>query len=146
LDIHIHVPEGATPKDGPSAGITMATCLVSALAGVPVRRDIAMTGEITLRGRILPIGGLKEKVLAAHRGLVTEIILPGENKKDLKDIPKTIAKSMTFHCVDSVDDVLRLALKVDDPDAFFREPAEADEDLEPPPSSDPTQDESATLN
>jgi len=148
-DIHIHVPEGATPKDGPSAGITMATCLVSALAGIPVRRDIAMTGEITLRGRVLPIGGLKEKVLAAHRGLVTEIILPAENEKDLKDIPKAIAKEMTFHPVDSVDDVLRLALKLDDPDAFFRPDTDtpADDDLNPPPAAgEPGQDEPARLN
>ncbi|MBW2703293.1 MAG: endopeptidase La [Deltaproteobacteria bacterium] len=119
-DIHIHVPEGATPKDGPSAGITMATSLVSAFLGVPVRRELAMTGEITLRGRVLPIGGLKEKVLAAHRGKVTDIILPEENRKDLRDIPKTVAKAMNFHLVSSVDEVLKLALKLEDPDKLFR--------------------------
>ena len=140
-DVHIHVPEGATPKDGPSAGITMATALVSALAGVPVRRDVAMTGEITLRGRILPIGGLKEKVIAAHRGKVTTIIIPEENEKDMKDIPKAITKSLTFHTVCHMDEVLRLALKVEDPDEFFKkapleDTCELDDEIKPPPAAD----------
>ncbi len=146
-DIHVHVPEGATPKDGPSAGITMATCLVSALLGIPVRRDIAMTGEITLRGRVLPIGGLKEKVLAAHRGMVTEVIIPEENQKDLKDIPKVIANAMTFHPVSHVDQVLRLALRLDDPDSFFTDPVSTeDEHLQQSSSEEPPLDESATVN
>ena len=146
-DIHVHVPEGATPKDGPSAGITMVTCLVSALLGIPVRRDIAMTGEITLRGRVLPIGGLKEKVLAAQRGMVKEVIIPEENQKDLKDIPKVIANAMTFHTVSHVDQVLRLALRLDDPDSFFSEPKEVVDDNMPQTSSEePPMDEPATVN
>ena len=96
LDIHIHIPEGAIPKDGPSAGISMCTSIVSALTRRPVHRNIAMTGEITLRGRVLPIGGLKEKILAAHRGGIKKIILPKENEKDLKDIPESIAKQINF--------------------------------------------------
>ncbi len=118
-DIHIHVPEGATPKDGPSAGITMATSLVSALAGVPVRHDVAMTGEITLRGRVLPIGGLKEKILAAHRGKIHTVIIPEENEKELRDVPAPIRKAMVFHTVAHMDDVLKLALKLDNPEKFF---------------------------
>jgi ATP-dependent Lon protease len=118
-DIHIHVPEGATPKDGPSAGITMATSLVSALAGVPVRHDVAMTGEITLRGRVLPIGGLKEKILAAHRGKVHTVIIPEENEKELRDVPAAIRKAMVFHTVAHMDDVLRIALKLEHPEKFF---------------------------
>jgi ATP-dependent Lon protease len=110
MDIHIHVPEGAIPKDGPSAGITLATALVSALTKVPVRRDVAMTGEITLRGRVFPIGGIKEKLLAAHRIGVTTIILPRENEKDLTDIPKVILDAMTVELVDHIDEVLKIAL------------------------------------
>ncbi len=109
-DIHIHVPEGATPKDGPSAGIAMCTALVSALTRIPVRRDVAMTGEITLRGRVLPIGGLKEKLLAAHRGGLKTIIIPEENKKDLVEIPKNITGSLDIHAVRWIDEVLDLAL------------------------------------
>ena len=111
LDIHLHVPEGAIPKDGPSAGITIATSIVSALTKIPVRCDIAMTGEITLRGKVLPIGGLKEKLLAAHRHGIHIALLPRENEKDLPDVPEPVRKDMTLHLVDSMDEVLRLALE-----------------------------------
>lgn len=110
-DIHIHVPEGAVPKDGPSAGITMATAVVSALTGKAVRSDIAMTGEITLRGRVLPIGGLREKVLAALRADISDIIIPLDNEKDLGDIPPEIRRRISFHLVDNMDKVLELALR-----------------------------------
>lgn len=111
LDIHIHVPEGATPKDGPSAGIAMCTALVSALTKVPVRSEVAMTGEITLRGRVLPIGGLKEKLLAAHRGGISVVIIPEENKKDLADIPANVTQSLSIHPVKWIDQVLDIALE-----------------------------------
>lgn len=111
LDIHLHVPEGAIPKDGPSAGITIATSITSALTSIPVRADIAMTGEITVRGRVLPIGGLKEKLLAAHRQGIHEVILPADNEKDLPDIPENIRKEMKLHFVGSMDEVLKLALE-----------------------------------
>jgi len=110
MDIHIHVPEGAIPKDGPSAGITIATALVSALTKVAVRRDVAMTGEITLRGKVFPIGGIKEKLLAAHRIGITTIILPRENEKDLADIPQNVLDAMTVELVENVDEVLKIAL------------------------------------
>ena len=110
LDIHVHFPEGATPKDGPSAGITMATALVSALCKLEVRHDVAMTGEITLRGRVLPIGGLKEKTLAAKRGGIRTVIIPGENKKDIKDIPQAVRRSMKIELVEHADAVLEQAL------------------------------------
>jgi ATP-dependent Lon protease len=119
-DIHVHLPEGAIPKDGPSAGVTMATALVSALARIPVRREVAMTGEITLRGRVLPIGGLKEKALAAHRAGIKTILIPKENRKDLREIPKRIREAMRIVQVEFVDEVLREALILDNPDQFFR--------------------------
>lgn len=109
-DIHIHVPEGAVPKDGPSAGITIATAIVSALTGKPIRKEVGMTGEITLRGRVLPIGGLKEKTLSAHRAGLTTIILPKDNEKDIDDIPESIRNDLKFYPVSSVDEVLELAL------------------------------------
>jgi ATP-dependent Lon protease len=120
LDIHIHLPEGATPKDGPSAGITMATSLVSALIQVPVRNDIAMTGEITLRGRILPIGGLKEKILAAHREGLKMVLIPEENARDLEDIPQDILKKIQIELVSHMDQVLRKALVLENPDEFLK--------------------------
>ncbi|HHX21029.1 MAG TPA: endopeptidase La, partial [Clostridiales bacterium] len=109
-DIHIHVPEGAVPKDGPSAGITMATALVSALTGIPVRPDVAMTGEITLGGRVLPIGGVKEKMLAAYRSDIKTLILPRENKKDVEEIPQHIQEKFDIQYVDRIGQVIDLAL------------------------------------
>ncbi len=126
MDIHIHIPEGAIPKDGPSAGITIATSIVSALLKNPVKRKVAMTGEITLRGRVLPIGGLKEKLIAAQRGKVKMVIIPKENEKDLKDIPSRVLKSMEIFPVENMDDVLRTALVLTDPEKLFKEMPEGE--------------------
>ncbi|MBJ79683.1 MAG: endopeptidase La [Myxococcales bacterium] len=119
LDVHIHVPEGAMPKDGPSAGITIASALVSAFTKIPIKNNVAMTGEITLRGRVLPIGGLKEKSLAAHRAEIFDVIIPSENEKDLEDIPKSIAKVMNYHIVKHMDEVITHALDLDNPSDYF---------------------------
>jgi ATP-dependent Lon protease len=109
-DFHIHVPEGATPKDGPSAGVGMVTSIISAITEIPVNKNVAMTGEITLRGLVLPIGGLKEKLLAAHRAGIKIVLIPMENKKDLVEVPKTILDSMEIIPVKNVDEVLKVAL------------------------------------
>jgi ATP-dependent Lon protease len=132
-DIHVHLPEGAIPKDGPSAGVTMVTALVSALARIPVRREVAMTGEITLRGRVLPIGGLKEKALAAHRAGIKTILIPKENRKDLREIPKRIREAMRIVPVEFVDEVLREALVLENPDEFFRKPVVEEKKAAPEP-------------
>jgi ATP-dependent Lon protease len=112
-DIHIHMPAGATPKDGPSAGIAIATSVISALTGVPVRGDIAMTGEITLRGRVLPIGGLKEKSVAAHRNKVSDVIIPHGNARDLDELPEEVRAGVRFHPVKTMDEVLAIAMRGD---------------------------------
>jgi ATP-dependent Lon protease len=124
-DVHVHVPEGATPKDGPSAGIAMATAMVSVMSGIPIRKDIAMTGEVTLRGRVLPIGGLKEKLLAALRGGLKIVLIPEENAKDLAEIPDNVKNGLEIIPVSRMDEVIKHAL-IRQP-----QPVEWDEEAEP---------------
>ena len=113
-DLHIHIPEGAVPKDGPSAGVTMCTAIISTLTGTPVRKDVAMTGEITLRGKVLPVGGIREKVLAAHRAGIKKVLLPAENERDIEDIPKNVRRQLEFVLIHTVDEALEHALVKDE--------------------------------
>ncbi len=133
IDIHVHVPEGAVPKDGPSAGLAIATAMISALTNIPVRRDVAMTGEITLRGRALEIGGLKEKVVAAHRAQIKTVLIPKDNKKDLADIPNNVLKGLNFIPVSHLDDVLKVALAF--PDKKVKFPPVSREDIAKAPET-----------
>jgi len=143
VDLHIHVPEGATPKDGPSAGITIATAIASALTRVPIRSNVAMTGEITLRGRVLPIGGLKEKMIAAVRGGIDTVLIPKENEKDLADIPQAIRRGLRIVTVEHMDEVLANALSLADPVSFLREGDHEFDDIHevppPPPGAKPVE-------
>jgi len=116
-DLHVHIPAGGTPKDGPSAGIAIASAIISALTGVPLRGDVAMTGEITLRGRVLPIGGLKEKAVAAFRNGVRHVVIPWQNARDLSEVPEEVRSGLAFHPVKTMDDVLAVALRARVPDA-----------------------------
>ena len=109
-DLHLHIPEGATPKDGPSAGVTMCVSLISTLTGIPVRKDVAMTGEITLRGKVLPVGGIREKVMAAHRAGIRKVLLPKDNEPDINDIPETVRNEMEFVLLNNVNDALKEVL------------------------------------
>jgi ATP-dependent Lon protease len=126
VDIHVHVPEGGIPKDGPSAGITIATAIASALLKIPVRHNVAMTGEITLRGRILPIGGLKEKLLAARRGGIESVLMPKENERELKEIPAKVTRPIHIQSIEHMDDVLKYALVLEDLDSLFAEPGSSE--------------------
>jgi ATP-dependent Lon protease len=141
-DIHIHVPEGSTPKEGPSAGITIATAIISLLTDIPVSKKVAMTGEITLKGKVLPVGGIKEKLLAAYREGIREAILPIDNRPDLKDLPKVIKTGMTIHLVETMDDVLKVALTRELPkkpaESRDKKAAEAER-----PAARPAEDEAA---
>jgi ATP-dependent Lon protease len=131
-DIHVHVPEGATPKDGPSAGVAMATSIISCITGIPVRREVAMTGEVTLRGRVLPIGGLKEKLLAALRAGLKTVIIPADNEKDLADIPDNVKAGLTIIPVRNVEEVLKVALARAPEPINWEEP-----EIVPPPVREP---------
>src|SRR3989442_7800634 len=134
-DLHIHIPEGAIPKDGPSAGITMATAMASALMRAAVHKNVAMTGEITLRGRILPIGGVKEKLLAAHRFGIDTIVLPKDNEKDLPEVPEEVRNAMNINLIETIDEVIALALEEAPPETAVGVDAEAPPlwTTEPPP-------------
>ena len=139
-DIHVHLPEGAVPKDGPSAGVGMVTAIISTLTGIAVRRDVAMTGEVTLRGRVLPIGGLKEKLLAALRGGIDKVLIPKENEKDLAEIPTLIKRGLEIVSVEHMDEVLGAALSLADPGAFLRVgDHDFDEIHELPPGAKPVE-------
>jgi ATP-dependent Lon protease len=133
VDLHIHVPEGAIPKDGPSAGITLATALISALTGIPARSDVAMTGELTLRGNVLPIGGLKEKLLAAHRLQRKAVLIPAENARHLEDVPAEVREQLALHLVAHMDEVIPLAL-TRLPEPFVPKPAEEPREPKPKPA------------
>lgn len=143
-DIHVHVPEGATPKDGPSAGIAMTTAIVSVLTGIPVNREVAMTGEVTLRGHVLPIGGLKEKLLAALRGGMKTVLIPAENEKDLEDIPENVKRDLNIIPVKNVDEVLAHAL-TEAPKAVEWKDPKADELSGLAPSKSTTDDEGGII-
>lgn len=133
FDIHVHVPEGATPKEGPSAGITIATSIISLLTGIPISKKVAMSGEITLKGKVLPVGGIKEKLLAAHREGITKVILPADNRPDLKDMPKNVKDDLTIHFVDSMEEVLSLALVKEMPKKLKKEKISDSSEVKEPP-------------